>query len=190
MNVVSEGERNPRKWRTLYKGDAETHCHASYWAEGAWLWYGSGRTEVVLSELPIVLRMRWQWTGRRILLNMSVQARREASMAIQRIARPAAGQAASGPGLADQSDWPHLIEYLTSVVYADGTARQPSTLIVVADGNGWRGCVADKDNDRTLWKAAGSVLDLLTLLEQALAEDDPAAWRQAAGAKWKGKKRS
>lgn len=187
--VVQSGEWRPGKWKTVYQGDREVPCFGRHYAEGDWLVYGSGRIEVAVRALPIVVRMRWGLTGPHPTVLTPVAQRVEASMALQKIVKPTAGATAVGPGVNDQSDWPHLLEHLITTAYGDGTARQPSTLIIVADTGGWRGCVADKDNDRTLWKAATSVLDLLTALEQALAEDDPTAWRQSAASKWKGKKR-
>lgn len=110
-------------------------------------------------------------------------------MALRKITAAAAGPSAAGPGLEDRGQWPHLVEYLTETRYPDGSPREPSSLIIVADGTGWRGCVSDKDNSRTLWKSATTVEALLLTLEEALASDDPSVWRQSAAAKWKGKKK-
>ena len=108
-------------------------------------------------------------------------------MAVRKLNAAAQGPVACGPGLADANAWPCILEYLVTDKYPDGEKRETSALVIVADGSGWRGCVSDKDNNRTLWRTAATVEGLLLELETALAADDPAAWRQAGG--FKGRKR-
>lgn len=111
-------------------------------------------------------------------------------MALRKIVSQPGSAAVSGPGIEDRATWPTLVEYLTSTAYPDGQARQPSALVIVADANGWRGCLSDKDNLRSLWKTATTLEALLLLLEEAASSDDPTQWRQSAEGKFKGKKRS
>jgi hypothetical protein len=115
---------------------------------------------------------------------------KEVSMLRKVVSASQPAAASGGPGVADAASWPCLLEYLTATVYPDGQARETSAVIIVCDAAGWRGCVSDKDNGRTLWRAATTLEGLLLSLEEALATDDPAAWRQAAGKALKGKKRS
>lgn len=152
--------------------------------------YGTGTAVIELVDLPIVVRFpitlkpqSWYW-------GVSAPRRKELTMALRKILPQSGQKAASGPGIADGSDFPTLIEYLTQTVYPDGSKRETAALIIVADAGGWRGCLSDKDNQRSLWKAADSVLGLLMALEQAAAEDDPGAWRQQGGVSNKGKKRA
>jgi len=111
-------------------------------------------------------------------------------MALRKITQAAAGAAQSGPGMADREAWPNLLEYLTVDKYPDGSKREVSSLVILADATGWRGCLSDKDNGRTLWRTATTVEGLLLALEEAAGLDDESQWRQSAAAKWKGKKKS
>jgi hypothetical protein len=96
----------------------------------------------------------------------------------------------SGPGAEDVASWPVLWEYLTATSYPDGTPRETASIIIVADAGGWRGCLSDKDNGRTMWKTAASVEGLLLMLEEGAASDDPGAWRAAGGGFKNRRKRS
>jgi len=184
------GQHDPSKWRAVYGDGGESPCLVRHYAEGDIRYYGSGTVEVVLHCLPIIMRVHWRRDGRAVRWAVDDTKRREACMALKKVAAAATGAKGGGPGITDQGDYPLILEYLTSTVFDDGSAREPSAMIIVADASGWRGCISDKDNGRTLWKAASSVGELLVTLELALSEDDPSAWRQAAGAKGKGKKRS
>lgn len=177
------------KWSAVYHGDAECPVHVADYPEGQIQWYGSGRYVVKLTELPIVVRMPILLVRGRIHHGVDILRRRELSMALRKITQQAGSATGGGPGCADMATWPGILEYLQTTAYPDGLAREPSCLIIVADGSGWRGCLSDKDNQRTLWKTAATIEDLLLMIETALQEDDPAAWRQSSAAKFKGKKR-
>lgn len=110
-------------------------------------------------------------------------------MALRKITTPAGTAPGGGPGASDATTFPALWEHLTATQYPDGSVRETSSIIIVADHQGWRGCLSDKDNGRTMWKTASSVEELLLTLEEGAASDDPTAWRQSAGSKFKGKKR-
>lgn len=174
------------RWGPL--GELSVH-QCSYW-DGDLRFYGTGTAVAELRELPIMVRVPFLVARGRMLWVKSGPAMKEMAMALRKIGASATGAAQGGPGLADRETWAHILEYLTETKYPDGSAREPSSLIIVADTSGWRGCVSDKDNQRTMWKAADSVEALLNALEEALASDDPTHWRQSSAAKWKGKKRS
>jgi len=184
------GQHDPAKWRVVYGVSGEQPVLVRHYVEGDLRFYGGGMVEVVLHDLPIILRIRWTRANRQVRWLLDDTKRREASMALRKIAASAAAAKGGGPGITDQSEYPHILEYLTSTTFDDGSAREPSAMVIVADASGWRGCISDKDNGRTLWKAASSVEELLVTLELALAEDDPSAWRQSAATKGRGKKRS
>lgn len=164
--------------RPMWVAGAEHPVRTYHYAEGAMRLYGTGTATIELVDLPIVVRVpltlrptSWYWA-------VSSTRRKELTMALKKVLQQTGQRTAAGPGVTDGGDFPTLIEYLTATQYPDGSKRETSSLIVVADAGGWRGCLSDKDNGRSLWKASDSVLGLLMALEQAAAEDDPAAWRQ------------
>lgn len=176
-------------FKPWWSEQGERPVHEQAFTDGELRWYGSGTAVADMRGLPITIRMPFLIARGRVVWGMSTAKREELVMALRKVQPSAAGGANAGPGVADAASWPHLLEYLTETKYPDGSAREPSALIIVADGTGWRGCVSDKDNARTLWKTADSVEGLLLALEEALASDDPTVWRQSAAAKFKGKKR-
>lgn len=172
-------------------GDAgEVPVHEVAYPEGELRFFGTGTAVADVRELPITVRMPFIVARGHMVWSVATSKRREMSMALRKIVQAAGEAAPAGPGLADAAAWPHLLEYLTVAKYPDGSAREVSSLIILADGTGWRGCLSDKDNGRTMWKTAITVEGLLLALEAAVAEDDPSQWRQSAAAKWKGKKKS
>jgi len=101
-------------------------------------------------------------------------------MALRKIEKTAGGDLATPGGApSDHNLFPNLWEHLSCTRYPDGSARLPSTLVIVGGGSEWRGCISDKDNDRVCWKTAASVDELLLHLEEAAATEDPRDWRQA-----------
>lgn len=189
LRQVQEGQANPNKWKVGYGSHGETPVFEQFHHDGRVAWYATGTAVATVAALPIVVRMRWVLDSRVLRWVESTPKREEMAMALRKVAAAAAAPGAPGPGVSDRGDFPLIIEQLVETKYPDGSARVPGALIIVADVGGWRGCISDKDNDRTLWKAAASVLDLLTALETALAEDDPTAWRQASGGQRKPRKR-
>jgi len=153
-------------------------------------WYGSGLVEVVVRSVPIILRLTAVVVSGAIRWSLAAEARREAAMALRKIVAEASAPGVPGPGVQDAAQWPNLVEHLTLDKYPDGSARKLSCVVVVAGPAGWQGCLSDKDNDRVMWKTASTLEGLLLTLEEGAALDDPSTWRQAAGAKFKGKKRS
>lgn len=178
------------KWSPLWGVCGERPLVVNTWPEGSMLYYGSGRAEVVVSSVPITLRLPVAVVGGWVRLSWPASSRSDDVMALRKIVAAAAGPGAGALEITDAGTWPCLVEYLTVASYPDGSPRQVSSLIIVADRSTWRGCVADKDNDRTLWRSASTLEGLLLELEQALAADDPASWRQAGGGFKNRRKRS
>jgi len=177
-------------WVPNWSLDMEVPICVIEWAEANVRWFGSGVVEVVLLELPIVVRMPVALVADRPSWGVPLVIRRELVMGLRKITQAAGAAGSGGPGVADAKTWPTLIEYLTTTKYPDGQDRVPSSLVVLADSHGWKGCLSDKDNGRSLWKTADTLEGLLLALEEAAMSDDPSHWRQSADAKWKGKKRS
>lgn len=91
--------------------------------------------------------------------------------------------AASVEGLLDTA--PVLCEFLTSTAY-DGDAagtRQTATLLIFAQDGAWKACLRDRQEARALWVAAALFTDLISVLEDALA-NGTGIWRddRASGA--------
>jgi len=178
------------KWAAVYNATGEIPLFTVAYPEGEARWYGSGMCEVILSALPITLRMPAGAVGGAIRWTLPAGIRREATMALRKIVTESAAPGATGPGATDAAQWPNLLEHLTLDKYPDGSARKLSCVVLVAGPAGWQGCLSDKDNDRVMWKTAATLEGLLLTLEEGAALDDPSSWRQAAGSKFKGKKRS
>lgn len=185
LEVMRLVDMSPR-----YGAVGEEPVHVQEFSDGWQRYYGSRLLEVEVAVLPIKVRLPYTIEREGGQHKVRHPKLREVLMALKKVTTPAASAAASGPGVEDRAAFPLLLEYLAETKYPDGTAREPSALIIVADVSGWRGCVSDKDNGRTLWKTATTVEGLLLALEEALAVDDPSLWRAASATKFKGKKRS
>ena len=79
----------------------------------------------------------------------------------------------------DAAAFPNLWEHLSVDKWPDGTKRETSTIIVVADNGGWRGCLSDKANSCVMWKTGPTLEALLKAMEKALDKVDPRDWRRA-----------
>lgn len=178
---TDRGGRVPVAWVPNWTPQGERPVHVQAYSEGQMLYFASGLVEVILSALPIVVRLACGVAGGRFRWHVAEALRREMCVALKKITQTPGSSSPSGPGASDAEQWPNLWEHLTATKYPDGSDRQTSAVIIVADAAGWRGCVSDKDNNRTLWRTADSVEGLLLALEEALAADDPTAWRQAGG---------
>ena len=75
-----------------------------------------------------------------------------------------------------QAAHPRLHEFLTEVVWDDGKPRKTGTLMLVVEDSWWKIWLHDRDGKGSAWFTAGSMLDGLTAVEQAL-EDGTVAWR-------------
>jgi len=152
--------------------------------------FGTGVANVVLAVLPIVVRLTFRVVGGRFRWSLASAVRRELTMALRKIVAQVGPQVATGPGASDAAAFPNLWDHLSREAYDDGQPRQKSSLVVVANAQGWQGCLSDKDNARVMWKTSETVEGLLLALEEGAAVDDPSSWRAAQPDKFKGKKRS
>lgn len=76
-----------------------------------------------------------------------------------------------------EKEYPALFEYLTLVVWEDGTARQTSTLLLFFEDGAWKACLNDRENARSAWASGGSPHQAIRALEDALG-DDLVEWRR------------
>jgi len=79
---------------------------------------------------------------------------------------------------------PALVEFLTVDKWDDGTARQVGTVMLLVDGVVWKAWVHDRDGRRSCFVSARTPLELLSSVEDVLANsggdwrpDDRAAKR-------------
>lgn len=178
------------RWEPRWSAACEIPLFTMVYQEGTIEVYGSGTCVVTLQDLPITMRVPAAATDTRIQWFLPGGQQKGWSMALRKIVAQAGSAGSGGPGVSDAKTWPTLVEYLTVTSYPDGQPRVPSALVIVADSNGWKGCLSDKDNQRSMWKSSDTLEGLLLALEEGAASEDPSAWRQSAEAKWKGKKRS
>lgn len=184
------GSSLARSFRTKYVHGVEVPVLERSYEEGTAHVYGTGTIELLLCDLPIVMRLPATLAGTKVSWVTPQPMRRDASMALRKILQEGKPSSPTGNGAQDAGTYPLILEHLTATKYPDGTDREVSALILVADATGWRGCLSDKDNGRSLWKTGRTVEELLLVLECALAEDDPTQWRQSYAAKKGGRKRS
>lgn len=78
------------------------------------------------------------------------------------------------PGL--EKEHPNLWAYLYQDKYDDGTIRRTATLLVFLDEGFVKACLNDRENNRSFFKASGSLNGVLAELEEAL-ETGTADWR-------------
>lgn len=176
--------------RPRYKGREEIPCREFTREDGTVRYYGSGWAVFTECSGRVVLRIRWVPHGRDIHWVPSAASRREACVALKKIQQALHSPGSSTPGHVDAGVWPSLLEYLSVSSYPDGSPRQTSSLIVLADGNAWKVCLSDKDNGRVLWKSGPTLQEALESVELALMADDPADWRRSAEATGAKRKRS
>lgn len=83
---------------------------------------------------------------------------------------------ASIDGLVDVA--PTLCEFLVSSAYDGDVAgtRQTSTLLIFAQDGSWKACLRDRQEQRCMWVAASVFNDLISVLEDALANGS-GIWR-------------
>lgn len=76
---------------------------------------------------------------------------------------------------------PHLCEYLCQDAWPDGTARDPSVIIIMAEGGTFKACLSVKETEQCLWTSAEDPRHLLDNLEAGL-DRDRVDWRRRRGA--------
>lgn len=86
------------------------------------------------------------------------------------------------------ADYPHIAEYLTSTMYADGTFRETSTLVLSFDLPSFKAALNDRDQSRSLFVSGATPDEALARLEVALGQD-ACEWRGWKGGRGKGGRR-
>jgi len=74
------------------------------------------------------------------------------------------------------SDHPTLWDYLTQLVWEDGTVRRTATLTIFAEDGLLKVCINDRDSARSLWASDETWAGTFEALE-ALLGDPKAPWR-------------
>lgn len=177
-----------KKLRPCYRGREELPTHCIKFAEGEGRYYGSGRAVFDIMEGAIELRLYVRTAGHRYQWETPISKRREAAVALKRVSDEVGQARASSPVQADKGAYPCILEHLTETKYPDGTERQTSSLVVVADTQSWRVCLSDRDNSRVMWKTGNTLQEALDAIELGLMGDDPSDWRKAATTAAKRKK--
>lgn len=72
---------------------------------------------------------------------------------------------------------PTVWDYLTSRVYADGSARTPSSLLVFTDSGTFKAMLKDPDAGLCCWVASNTLAGVIAALEAALGDPEH-EWRQ------------
>ncbi len=148
--------------------------------EGTVRYFGSGWAIFDLWDGLITLRCAFAYTGRKFGWLPSATTRKEALVALKKVASDVAERTGGSPTQADKGSYPCILEHLTETRYPDGSERQTSSLIVVADAQNWRVCLSDRDNARVMWKTGQTLQEALDSIELGLMGDDPSDWRKAA----------
>jgi hypothetical protein len=101
-------------------------------------------------------------------------------------AKKAKGDQAGEKGSAKAYDgierdrFPHLVDWMTSVTFDDGSKRKTATLFVFCEGGVVKGCLNDRDTEEALWAEGIGFVDFLDTLETSLAAEN-VAWRAKTG---------
>jgi len=177
-----------RCWKPVYCGGVEVPVFRRFFPDGVIRFYGTRVIEAETRDGTIMMRLTVK-----VAVNGAVSVPfppdksegLEMLRKVSEVCKPVAGQAG---GHADLADYTHILEYLTVQQYPDGSPRETSALVVVADAVCWRVCLSDKDNGRVMWKTGDTLAGTLMSIEMSLIEEDNSAWRQAGGAKQKKKK--
>lgn len=72
--------------------------------------------------------------------------------------------------------YPTLFAFMARETADDGKPRQTSTLLLIVEQGGVKGCLKERDHDVSLWTTASSILGVFAGIEKALNET-PVAWR-------------
>jgi len=67
--------------------------------------------------------------------------------------------------------YPVLSEMLTAATYDDNNPRQTSTLLIFTENGILRGCLNDRDNNRSAFFTAETISDLFQVIDNALASN-------------------
>jgi len=174
--------------RTKWDGREEVPVFHLKFADGEGRWYGSGWVVFDIYDVAVKIRLAIEPFGRRFRWLVPFHRRREVGMALKKVVSDVAGVRASVSSHADKGSYPCILEHLVEATYPDGSERQTSSLVVVADAQNWRVCLSDRDNARVMWKTGSTLLEALDAIELGLMGDDPSDWRKAATTAAKRKK--
>jgi hypothetical protein len=84
----------------------------------------------------------------------------------------------AGVELVDRDKTPALVEFLTTDVWPDGTARRPGTVLLFCDDYRIKACLSDRDQGLVLFLTCEGLFCALDACEEAL-RDPRADWRAA-----------
>jgi len=87
-----------------------------------------------------------------------------------------------------QERWPTLCSYLFDLRYEDGTPRQTSTLMLLAEQGVAKACLNDREAERSAWVSGRALSEVLDALEVGLA-NDRLDWRARPPGRSPGKQR-
>lgn len=91
--------------------------------------------------------------------------------------RRSVASAESSPEVCELAlQWPQIYEYLTQRVYADGSPRQLSSLLLFTDGPMFRLMLKDPDAKLCCWVSGRSLAAAIAALEAALCDPEH-EWR-------------
>jgi hypothetical protein len=76
-----------------------------------------------------------------------------------------------------ESEYPAIAEYMSAVMYPDGSPREPSTLTFVLEDGKLKGCCNDRSTRSSLWRSGDTLEEVLRSLEEALRSPQ-AVWRR------------
>jgi hypothetical protein len=82
----------------------------------------------------------------------------------------------AAPSVADTTQLPALLEFLSSTQWPDGTARQTGTCLLMVDEGRAKICLSDRDQGLVLFVTVPSLVDGVATAEEAL-RDAGADWR-------------
>lgn len=183
-----KGPKGKAMMRPKYRGREELPVIEMKFAEADGRYYGSGRAVFDILTAPITLVLPWQFVGLNPHPTIRSDERKEVVMALRKLEQGVASSQSRGVNVADAGAYPQVLEYLASDKYPDGSSRQTSSLVIVSDGQAWRVCLSDKDNQRVMWKTGATLVEALEAIELALMADDPSDWRRSAEASGKRRK--
>ena len=72
---------------------------------------------------------------------------------------------------------PTVLQYLQNDTYEDGSPRRTSTITLFVEDGRVKACLNDRDNDRTCFVTAESLLDVLDALEVSVL-DEGTVWKE------------
>lgn len=75
-----------------------------------------------------------------------------------------------------EKDYPNLSSYMKDVTYDDGSERTTATLLLFVHEGHLKCCLNDRDNERSAFATAFTIVGLFTALEDGL-ENDTLDWR-------------